>query len=246
MVPSPSHHLVVKERPHRPRQLGVGMRRLPPQNPRPRLASLSTPQNRQIPPQTPQPNHSHKNGNPTQTDPPQRNPAPNNPDRSPQHQAVPIKTGPIDPSANRTRTDRTEQTGSGTRTEQTGPKKHRRNPNRTQNPDREPQRKPDRPNPDRTNRTEQTEQAGPAQARPNKPDRETQRNPDRTNQTEQAEPINPAQPEPNKPDRTSRADQPSATSGRTNPQRVTAWEGDSIRDQIQGAGNAKASQDRNG
>ena len=198
------------------------------------------------------PDQTNRIGNPDRTSRSEQT-RPNKPDREP----GPNKPDQTNRIGNPDRTSRSEQPGPGTPAQagpgtpaQAGPIK----------PDREPQRKPDRtsrtgnpsasrteqPGPNKPDRTSRTEQAGPAQARPNKPDRETQRNPNRTNQTEQAEPINPAQPEPNKPDRTSRADQPSATSGRTNPQRVTAWEGDSIRDQIQGTGNAKASQDRNG
>ena len=106
--------------------------------------------------------------------------------------------------------------------------------------------------PYRTNQTEkrstkpdrQPEPNDPAQAGPNRPDRQTGPNrPDRQTGPSDADRPNPAQPGPNNAG-PNNAEQPVARE--PNSQRVTAWEGDSNRDQIQGAGNAKASQDRNG
>ena len=222
--------------PNQPNQPNVGMRRLPPQNPRPRLASLSTPQNRQIPPQTPQPNQPNQPNAVTETA--------RNPDRSPQRK--PYRSNRTDhPSANRTRQpDRTNRIGnpdrtnrtekhSATRTEQAGPiTPAQTGPTQTGPSDA------DRPNPE-----QRTEQAGPN--KPGRTNRTEQTGPNKrsANRTEQTGPRNAAQPGPSEPSRCPEA-QPVARE--PNPQRVTAWEGDSIRDQIQGAGNAKASQDRNG
>ena len=171
------------------------------------------------------PDQTNRIGNPDRTsrseqtrpNKPDREPGPNKPERT-------TRTG--NPSASRTgnpSASRTDQTGPGTPA-QAGPIK----------PDRTSQTEKRSATSGRSNQTEQARPRNAAQpvadqTRPNKPDRETQRNQ-----------------WPNKPDRTSQTEKRSATSGRTNPQRVTAWEGDSTRDQIQGASNAKASQDRNG
>ncbi len=151
-------------------------------------------------------------------------------------------------------TQRRHRNGTQSRTDHPSTKPYRTNQTekRSTKPDRQTgPSDADRPNPEQ--RTEQTGQAGPTNRteRPsaNRTEQTGPNNLDREPGPNNAGPSDADRPNPEQgtgPNRPGRCSEAQPVAREPNPQRVTAWEGDSTRDQNQGAGNAKASQDRNG